>query len=132
MEYAFLYLKKTSDLCASACFPDIDAPFIVETDASRVAVGAVLEQKGADGKAHPIYFASKTTSNDGRNYSACEREALAINFALRNFRHYLLPEKHFSVITDHKALEHAFKRRYMHGTLAHWMDFIAEYKFSIK
>ena len=33
---------------------DIDVPFVVETDASSVAVGAVLAQKKKDGKIHPI------------------------------------------------------------------------------
>ena len=42
--------------------PDFDVPFVVETDSSSVAVGAVLEQKKKDGKIHPVQYAR---DNDG-------------------------------------------------------------------
>ena len=38
--------------------PNFSLPFKVETDASNVAVGAVLAQKHEDGKAHPVQYAT--------------------------------------------------------------------------
>ena len=53
-----------------------------------------------------------------RKYSACEREALAVVFALRKFRVYLLSDVPFVVVTDHHALNYAFKKKDIHGRLA--------------
>ena len=74
---------KTTPLLA---LPDFDFLFVVETDASSVAVGAVLVQKKKDGKIYPVRYASRTTTKMEREYSACEREELAVIFALKKFR----------------------------------------------
>ena len=112
--------------------PNFTLPFIVETDASNVAVGAVLAQKREDGKVHPVQYASRTMSAAERKYSACEREALAVVFALRKFRVYLLSDVPFVVVTEHHALSYAFKKKDIHGRLARWMDFLAEYEFTVQ
>ena len=112
--------------------PNFSLPFVVETDASNVAVGAVLAQTQEDGKVHPVQYASRTMSAAERKYSACEREALAVVFALRKFRVYLLSDVPFVVVTDHHALSYAFKKKDIHGRLARWMDFLAEYEFTVQ
>lgn len=61
-----------------------------------------------------------------RNYSACEREALAVIFPLRKFRVHLLSNIPFTLITDHQALRYAFQKNDVHGRLARWLDFLAE------
>lgn len=48
-------------------------------------------------------------------------------FSWRKFCRYLVYDKNFMVITDHKALEHMLSWRGAHGTLAPCMYFIAEY-----
>lgn len=63
MENAFLSLKKVLISALLLAFPDFDAPFIVEADASGVMAGAVLERKGTDEKVHLIYFAIMIMSN---------------------------------------------------------------------
>lgn len=103
---------------------------MVETDASATAIGDVLAQKQDDGKVRPIQFASRTMNAAEKNYSACEREALAVIFALRKFRIYLLSTEPFKLITDHKALRDDFKKN-IHGRLAPWMDFLVEYEFEV-
>ena len=59
-------------------------PFVVETDASASAVGAILLQDG-----HLVYFESKKLNNAQRNYFAYERKLYAIVRALKKWRHYL-------------------------------------------
>ena len=113
-------------------FPDFDQPFIVETDASNLSLGGVLAQKKEDGKIHPIQFASRTMTDAEKKYSTCEREALAVIFALKKFRVYLLSSTPFTVITDHQALRHTFQKKDIHGRLARWLDFLAEYDFKIE
>ncbi len=61
-----------------------------------------------------------------------EREALAVVLALKKFRPYLLSSMKFKLITDHAALENAFRRKDVHDRLARWLDLIAEYDFEIK
>ena len=126
--------KLKSKMCNSPvlAYPDFTKPFIVETDASSVALGAVLSQKSSDGKIHPLQFASRTMNAAERNYSACEREALAVIFALKKFRVYLLSDETFTLITDHQALRYAFKKKDVHGRLARWLDLLAEYRFNIE
>ena len=132
MSIAFQDLKQRLVSPPVLALPDFDQPFIVETDASNVALGAVLAQKCRDGAVHPIQYASRTLTPAERNYSACEREALAVVFALKKFRVYLLSDIPFTVITDHRALQYAFQKQDIHGRLARWLDFLAEYDYKIQ
>lgn len=58
-------------------YPDYKQPFILTTDASDFAIGAVLSQ-GEVGKDRPIHFASRTLSRTEEKYSVPEKEMLAI------------------------------------------------------
>lgn len=68
---------------------------ILQTYASATGIGAILDQGG-----HVVAYASRTLSSSERNYSVIQRECLAIIFALKQFRYYLLGCK-FSLLTDH-------------------------------
>lgn len=80
--------------------PDFSNPFEVTTDASRMAIGAVLSQHD-----HPISYFSKKLSPRMQSASACIRELLAITEAVKKWRHYLLGTK-FYIFTDHQSLKH--------------------------
>ncbi|GBM18646.1 Transposon Tf2-9 polyprotein [Araneus ventricosus] len=56
---------------------DETKPFVLRTDASNYALGAVLIQ-GKGEEEHPIEYASHLLTSSERNYSTAEREALAI------------------------------------------------------
>lgn len=79
--------------------PDFTLPFIVETDASAVAIGAVLVQQD-----HPIAYYSKVLCPRLQRASAYVRELHAITSAVRKWRHYLLGAS-FTILTDHKSLK---------------------------
>lgn len=98
---AFEYLKSE---VAKACMTPIsdDAPFVVETDASDVAIGAILSQNDK-----PVAFFSRTLSGSERRHSSIEKEAQALVEALRHWRHYLIA-RHFTVITDQKSVSYMF------------------------
>lgn len=82
--------------------PDYDKPFVLTTDASNYAIGAVLSQIN-DGKDHPVAFASRTLNKHETNYSTTEKEALAIIWSVGKFNSYLYGNK-FTLVTDHKPL----------------------------
>lgn len=71
-------------------------------DASGFAVGAVLEQCHDD-TWHPVEYLSKTMNSAEKNYSATDREFLAIRVALNKWQHYLANQQ-FVIYTDHAAL----------------------------
>jgi hypothetical protein len=48
--------------------PDLANPFIVETDVSDFALGAILSQFGIDGLLHPIAFYSRKLTSAEINY----------------------------------------------------------------
>ena len=86
---AFENLKEHLSSTPILVFPDVREPFILYTDASLTAMGAVLAQL-QDGKERAICYASKAFSKSQRNYSATKREVLAIVTFTRHFKHYLL------------------------------------------
>lgn len=92
-------------------FPEFDEPFIVETNATKVAVGAVLSQKKTDGKVHPVQFWSRSMNAAEHNYCTCERKALSAVFDLKKLQVHLLSCNLFTLVTDHQALQYAFKSK---------------------
>jgi hypothetical protein len=58
--------------------PNLTKPFKLEVDASGFALGAVLTQRGDDGKKHPIAFYSTTLTEAERNYDIWDLELLAV------------------------------------------------------
>jgi hypothetical protein len=99
---AFNTLKQllTSELLLQ--YPDFTKPFILSTDASNYALGAVLSQ-GEIGCDLPVVYGSRTLSKTERNYPTVEKELLAIVWGCHHFRPYLYGRK-FTVVTDHRPL----------------------------
>ena len=98
-------------LCAAPrlAHPDLEQPFVFYTDASKIAVGAVLLQRDYSGVERAISFFSKKLSQAQRIYSTFERECLAVICALEHFRVYLLGRK-FRLRTDYRALAWLFSK----------------------
>ena len=87
-------------------FANYSKPFLLETDASKDRLGAVLLQKDDDGKYHPIAYRSKALSKSEKNYHSLKLEFLALKWAVtEHFREYLQysPEP-FLIRTDNNPL----------------------------
>lgn len=100
-------------------FPDFSKEFILTTDASDYAIGAVLSQ-GPVGKDRPIAYASRTLNSTEENYSTLEKEFLAIVWAVKHFRPYLYGRK-FKLFTDHQPLTYSMSdanKRVVRGKVA--------------
>jgi hypothetical protein len=111
-------------------YPDFSKPFILTTDASGYAIGAILSQ-GKLGQDKPIAYASRTLNNAELNYSTVEKELLAIVLACKHFRLYLLGRK-FQIITDHKGLTWIFNVKDPSSRLMRCKLLLQEYEYEIE
>ena len=91
---AFDDLKQAFQNEVMLAFPDVDKPFIVETDASGYALGGILSQFTDQGDLRPIAFYSRKFNPAERNYEVYDQELLAIKECFSNWRQYLLGAKH--------------------------------------
>ncbi|GFT03324.1 retrovirus-related Pol polyprotein from transposon 17.6 [Trichonephila clavipes] len=80
---------------------DPKKPFIIRTDASSYALGAVLLQGESPTDEQPVEYASRLLSSAEKNYSTTEREALAVVWALNKFRGYIEGAE-ITVASDHQ------------------------------
>ncbi|MBE6133033.1 MAG: hypothetical protein E7180_06615 [Erysipelotrichaceae bacterium] len=111
--------------------PDSNKPFVVETDASNFAVGAVLSQE-FDGKLHPIAFISSSLTKSERNYPIYDKELLAIKVALEEWRHFLEGARHpFTIYTDHKNLTFPRKPEMLSQRQIRWYEFLSRFEFNL-
>ena len=102
----------------------------VVTDASNFATGACLLQLFDDGW-HPLAYFSKTLNDAQKNYSAYDRELLAIYQAVLHWRHYLYGQ-HFKVITDHATLKHLIDQPELKNSRRiRWISDLQEYDMEI-
>lgn len=99
-QQAFELLKQAMSSTPVLAMPDFSQPFIVETDASDLGVGAVLMQQD-----QPIAYMSKALGPIHQKLSIYEKEFLALIMAVEKWRSYL--QRHeFIIRTDHKSLSY--------------------------
>lgn len=107
-------------------YPDFAQEFEVHTDASNVAIGAEIRQHGK-----LVSTASRKLTGPETRYSVTEREALAIVWALKTFRHYLLGSR-FVLRTDHQCLTSLASMKDPTGRVARWLVVLGEYDMRIE
>ena len=128
---AFEHIKQLLVEAPVLAHPDWSRPFIIETDASDYAVGAMLAQAYTDENGRtihrPIAYASAKLNDAQRNYDVTSREGLAVVWSLHKFAHYLgrFP---VTVITDHSPLATMQTRKHAAQRIERWRQIIQEFK----
>ncbi|PAA74262.1 hypothetical protein BOX15_Mlig002146g53 [Macrostomum lignano] len=129
-ERAFRELKDRLTTAPVLRLPDFTKQFVLSCDSSQFAVGAVLSQLHGDAEL-PVAFASRTLNKAERNYSATDRELLALVWSLKHFRTYLLSVPSFRVYSDHRPLQGLLATKDPEGRLARWLSTLQQFSFEL-
>lgn len=127
---AFETLKEKLTQAPVLAYPNMEKPFILDTDASGYGLGAVLSQI-VDGIEKPIAFFSRSLNKHERNYCVTRRELLAVIESVKHF-HYYLYGSNFKVRTDHGALSWLRRFKNPEGQIARWLEVLESYNFTIE
>eukprot|EP00731_Ephydatia_muelleri_P025835 Em0017g918a len=135
---AFQTLKQKLISPPILAYPDFKHSFTIATDASGLALGAVLSQE-VEGEEKAIAFWSRQLNKAERNYSTVEREALAVVerealavvAAIKECFPYLYGRS-FILLTDHNPLTSLRGLKDTGGRLTHWLLFLQQSDITIK
>ena len=133
----FDHLKAACLQAPILAFPDFDKPFLLETDASRRGLGAVLSQKQADGWYHPIAYANRVMNETEQRYHSNKQEFLTLKWVVtEQFHEYLSPygknRNEFVVRTDNNPLTYIFSSANLDAAQQRWVARLASYNFSLE
>lgn len=123
---AFETLRKLLASPEMLQFPNFDEDFILRTDASGYAIGAVLSNYDD----RPIAYASRALNKAEKNYSTIEKELLAIVWSVKHYRPYLFG-RHFKILTDHRPLVYLFSLKEPSSRLTKFRLLLEEYNFTV-
>ena len=110
--------------------PDWNNDFEIMCDASNYAMGAVLGQRTKN-IFKAIYYANKTFNETQENYSTIEKEMLAMVFACKKFRPYILGS-HVIIHTDHVVIKYLMAKKEAKPRLIRWVLLLQESDIEIK
>lgn len=130
---AFECLKDKLTSAPTLGYADFTLPFVIETDASNLGLGAVLYQH-QKGKKTVIAYASRRlrgAEKNDQNYSSMKLELLALKWAVtEKFRSYLLGSK-FTIVTDNNPLCHLTTAK-LGAIEQRWAAQLAVFDFDVK
>ena len=109
----------------------------METDTSGRGLGAVPSQKQADGRYHPIAYASRVMNETEQRYHSNKQEFLTLKWAVtEQFHEYLSPygknRNEFVVSTDNNPLTYIFSSANLDAAGQQWVAHLASYNFSLE
>ena len=115
-------------------FPNFNKPFLLETDASKEGLGAVLlqKQKQDNGHYHPVAFGSRNLTPSEQNYHSSKLEFLALKWSvIEHFKEYLAYAL-FTVCTDKNPLTYMLTTPNLDMTGHHWVGALTSYEFTLE
>ena len=127
---AFDNIKKRLSHAPFISFSHPDYPYTLTTDASNYGCAGILMQQ-RNGKYHVIAAISKTFSPTQTRWSATEREAWAVVWAVQKLSHFLL-DKPFVIFTDHKSLQYIDRKEFSNPKIQNWQLRLSQYRFTVQ
>ena len=125
-------LKKKFEETPVLLMPNPVKPFVIESNTSKFATGAVLQQQDDNGDWHPCRYISHPFDATQRNYEIYDRELLGIIQALETWQHYLQGSSHPTIIfSDHKNLTYFRSAQKLNRWQAHWSLFLSQFKLKL-
>jgi hypothetical protein len=123
---SFDTLKKLLMESPILAYPIDGEMFILDTDASNVAIGAVLSQMQGN-EERVIAYGTKSLNPGQQNYCTTKRELYAVfHFVAVKFRNYLLG-RIFKIRTDHSSLKWLMNFKQHDALLNRWVMALATY-----
>jgi hypothetical protein len=108
-------------------YPIPGKTFILDTDASQTAIGAVLSQE-FDGNEQVIAYMSKALNKAEQSYCVTRKELLAVVFSFKHFHSYLYGQ-HVLLRTDNSAV--SWMRNLKTGQTARWLQELGTYDLTV-
>jgi hypothetical protein len=134
-EVAFQELKKKLAEAPVMAYPNEEGRFILDTDASDYAYGAVLSQLQPNDKGEQvervIAYHSKRFSDRESRYCARRRELLGIKKSVEHFEVYLRGVN-FTVRTDHASLRYIKTTKNLPDQVIRWVMYLEEFNYKIE
>lgn len=126
---AFEKLKQALINAPILAYPLEEGQFILDTDASNEAVGAVLTQI-QEGQEKVIAYYSRTLNVHERQYCVTRKEMLAVVSAVRKFKSYLWGRP-VKLRTDNAAVSYMLRLKEPEGQMARWLEFLSCYDLEV-
>ena len=135
-EQAFQKLRECVINAPVVGYPRMEGKWILDTDASAYAMGAVLSQMqklddSDEEHERVIAYGSKSLERRQQLYCARRRELLAIAFFVERFRPYLYGRK-VTIRTDHASLKYIKTMRNIDDQAARWLEKLGELQYTIE
>jgi len=130
MQEAFVTLRDKFASTIQLVHPDENLPYIINTDASTQAIGAVLLQQDVEGNTNIVSTASRVLTPTEQRYTTCEQELLGIIFALEKFRIYIYGHK-IILYTDNKSVTFLNRCAITSNRVARWMVNLQQYNIRV-
>ena len=129
---AYDLLKEAVMSAPVLAFADYTKPFLLETDASQIGLGAVLSQKQEDGKFHPVAFGSRSLKASEKRYHSSRLEFLALKWAVTEHFEEYLRYKPFKVKTDNNPLTYVMTTAKLNACGIRWAQELASFDFELE
>jgi len=129
---AFEELKRRFTTAPILAHFDPTRQVIIESDASDIALGAVLSQRDEANRLHPVAFHTRKFQPAEINYEIHDKELLAIVDAFKHWRRYCEGAMHqIQVFSDHQNLKYFTTTKVLNRRQARWAQELAGNDFRI-